>query len=160
MSYQLDIFKGQYLDPLVLKEGKKCCPVCDRPLKSFGYVLTDKLVHLAFKIADHCQAGKTIYFNPQEILDIKEIKQYHKLGYWKIIEQDSKQSWWKITKIGYRFLNGEIELPRKVWIWRGKVILKDDLLAHISRLEPCYKQLVSDWCLDYILKPYKLNLAL
>lgn len=156
MSYQQILF-SKYLDPLILKEGKIKCPCCQRKMVAYGYNLSDKLVKLAFQVVDWCSIHKTVCFNPKEVFDNELVAntQFQKLKLFGIIERTKKAGWWKLTYKGYKFLQGDIELPRKVWSFDGKVILKDDLMTHISRIEPCWKKNSNDWILDYIIQPYK-----
>ena len=125
MIYQQGLF-AEYLDPIVLKEGKKKCPCCARPMKSYGYNLDKKLVAIAFDIINHCTAKKTMNFSSEGIFgqDFYSRTQFQKLQYFGIIKRE--KGWWKLTRGGYNFLRGDKMLPRKVWVFAGKTVMEDD----------------------------------
>ena len=156
MNIQQHLF-SEYLDPIKLKEGKQKCPCCQRPVKAYGYVITDKLVNLAYEITNWCSASSKLTFSPEEVFigDYKALTQFQKLKMFGIIERTNHSGWWKLTKKGYKFLRGDIKLPRKVWVFADKVILKDDIFVSINQIEKCWKERSQDWTLDYILQPYQ-----
>lgn len=162
MKYQLGFF-SEYLDPIVLKEGKKSCPCCGRQMKAFGYTLNDDLIKIAVDIMAYCQLNKTKFFRSKDVSqDHKFLSQFQKLKLFKIINKEPKSSHWYLTKAGYSFLKGNISLPKKVWVFNNKVILEEDEFVDvgIAKQTENWKRCQLDWCLDYILHPYKNQLAI
>lgn len=158
MKYQQGLF-SEYLDPIKLKEGKTKCPCCARPMKAYGYNLDFMMVDIAMRIYQHCVRSKTPYFSPKELFagSVREYTQFQKLQYFGIIKREKNGHGWKLTWTGYKFLKGKIKLPKKVWVFRNTVVLKEDELISVFRAQPNWKVTYFDWINDYILQPYETD---
>lgn len=154
MSYQSVLF-SDYLDPIKLKAGKEKCPCCKRPMKAYGYNLDQKLVSLALDVYAYCGEKQSVAFNPKNVWpdNVSALTQFQKLKCHGIIERSGM--WWTLTKRGYKFVRGEIKLPKKVWVFDDKIILKEDEFVSVEQAEPRWKETYQDWVMDYILTPYE-----
>lgn len=103
---------------------KKTCPHCGALMVEYKHSLSKTLIRAFRKVAEHCP--KTGYFHIGEVeLAIAERTNLIKLQYWYLILKlgDSKNHGgrWLISKKGWAWLRGEIELPKHVWTYRGEV---------------------------------------
>jgi len=152
--YQQGLF-NEYLDPIKLKEGKQLCPCCSRPLKAYGYEITKELVDIGMKILEWCIGNKNYNFLSKEIFEgHKELTQFQKLQYFGIIKRLDKSMEWRLTKTGYLFLKGSIQLSEKVWVFRNKVVLREDRMIYVGQVQLDWKTRW-DWINDYILVSYE-----
>lgn len=150
MPYQDLLFK-KYLDPTRLKLGKDKCPCCGKLLRSYCKSLDQRLVQLFYEIMDSAKNG---VFNPRGVFkdDHQKINDFQKLGYWNFIERTKRNGLWSITNRGIRFVTGKIQVPKRVWVFNNKVVLEEDELVDVARVDPRWQTERRDWSLDYIPK--------
>ena len=145
---QLDIFLNRFpLDQL--KRRGTDCPFCGRQTKAYGYDLDKKLIQRLITIADHTNLSKDSWW-PKEVFG-KTDTEFNKLKYWGLIEK--VKSKWRLTGTGIRFLQKQIIVPKKVWVYDDTTISKDDELVNIEMVEPRWKYLAEHWHQDFIVPP-------
>lgn len=160
MNIQLSLFLQRF--PIEkLKQGVEC-DCCGHTFKAFGYELDQRFVGLAYKIMDYCLTNRTKQWDRRDVFgdDVIAQKIFYQLQFFGIIEP-VKQNVWELTQRGNDFLLGNITLPAKVWIhdWRRwhKPILEDDRRISVLEAEPRWKYMTSQWTLDYLLYPHRVN---
>jgi len=155
---------SEYLDPLVLKEGSKKCPCCERPLKAYGYELDGKIVEWAYIVLEWCANNGTTRFDPREVFKLWTGSDYKqavsgtpsKVKDHGIVQKTRRTGVWELTKTGYAFLHDRRRLSAKVWVFANRVVLRDDALVSVDEVDPRWKFKRSHWTMDYILQPYQI----
>lgn len=135
-----------------LRRGKDTCPYCKRPMRAYCKSLDDRLVKLAWDILIWKSKHKCKLFNPREVWgdDHQKINDFQKLSYWKIIVRTKQAGQWGLTRKGLQFLRGDIQLPRRVWVFNHKVILEEDEMTMVDNPDPRWQQYRSDYTSDFV----------
>ena len=158
---QKTLFAG-YLDPVKLKEGKEKCPCCGKNLRAYAKNLDKRLIGLAWDILIYIEKNKLERFEAKWILDDhQKINDFQKLHYWGIIEEERGSSKWRLTNKGRRFLMGEIQLPRKVWVFNNKVVLEEDEeMVNVDSVDERWQRCRLDYTMDYVPQKYQTEFNL
>lgn len=148
------LFK-EYLYPAKLKEGKTKCPCCSRVMKSFAKTLDKRLIELAWDIRIFLNKKKRERFEFCQVWeDHHKINDAQKLHYWGIIEKDGGD--WVMTYKGKRFLDGKVQLPKRVWVFANRVVEEDDVYqVRVDNADPRWQECTLDYTNDYIVQDYK-----
>ena len=157
LDYYLKLyFQKHGLNPESLKRGDSRCFMCKRPLRAYCKSLDDRLIAELFEIAVFLRKKHRKTFHAKEIWqDHNKIADFQKLGYWDLIRKTRKGGFWKLTHKGKRFLNGRIQLPKRVWVFQNKVVLQEDEYVTIVTTDPRWQEYRSDYTQDYIPLNYK-----
>jgi len=168
--YQGDVFLNNYTSEQLLKEvawrvrnepfdldlhkkGVKCL-LCQRERKAYGYELNQTMADLALRLFSYCRETGLHEFLMTEALssDIEHRSEVYKLKPLGLIERVGDK--WFITKDGMDWINDDIELPRKVWVFDDKVVYKDPIKISISQVVVNWKS-YQDWINDAVGLSYK-----
>ena len=159
LDYYMRLYFKEYLAPEKLKVGKTNCPCCGKLMRAYCKSLDDRLVKLAWDILIWRKEHKSKMFKFKEIWgeDYQTILDAQKLSYFGIIKRIKGTSKWGMTRQGLNFLKGDIQLPRRVWIFNRRVILEDELMTRVDNPDPRWQTYRSSYTLDYVPKKYILN---
>ena len=161
---QLELFG---INIVKLKAGKDKCPLCGRLCRAYCKSLDKRLIKLAWDILIWMRENKRHAFNPKEVWleDHQKINDFQKLHYFGIIERTHDSGWWKLTKKGYRFLMGEIQLPKRVWVFNNEILrdeqgnpVVEDEMVNVDNADERWQRERSDWVFDYLNYNYKLEI--
>lgn len=167
MAYQQGLFQPEsikdvvnylrekHLDPDKLIKGKDKCVLCDDSLRAYAKSLDKRLVNYLYDITGNM--SKSYIFNPRTIFndDHHKVNDFQKLHYWDFVERLKENGWWKLKQKGWGFIRGKIQVPRKLWVFRNRVILEDDDYIDISNIDPRWQIDRKDFSFDYI--PLNIN---
>lgn len=85
---------------------------------------------------------------PQSVADLDltqgEYTNFAKLAYWNLARKANpngaeRGGIWQITDTGMRFVTGQISLPKKVWVYRNEVVLKEEKTVGIEDITGGWK---------------------
>lgn len=159
--YQKGLF-SEYMDPVRLKAGKDNCPCCERPMRAYAKTLDKRLVLLAYDIVDHLEKQQKEKFKMNDVWALeadpvvahRKICDANKLHYWDLVRQEKRGGAWKITRKGYEFLTGKIQLPKTVWVFNDRVVLEDDTMVHVGNVDERWQTSRADYVFDYVPQHY------
>lgn len=140
------------LDPIKLRAGTEKCPCCGKLMRAYAKTLDKRLIDLLFDACWYMTDNKGMTFNPRIVWkdDHQKINDFQKLGYWKLIQRTKSAGHWKITDKGWNFTAGQIQLPRRVWVFNRQVILEDDEMVRVNHADPRWQTTRADYTMDYI----------
>jgi len=135
-----------------LRRGKDTCPYCRRPLRAYCKSLDDRLVKLAWDILIWRKEHKSKLFKLKEIWgeDYQTILDGQKLGYFGIIKRIKGTSKWGMTRTGLNFLKGDINLPKRLWVFGRRVIETEDEVVNVKNPDPRWQVNKCDWASDFV----------
>lgn len=164
-------FEKHSLHPESLKHGKAKCLMCGKPMKAYCKTLDKRLIILLLEIADYCRREERETFNPRSVWANDEdehhkVTDFQKLQYFKsyksgqgLIEKTARTGVWRITRLGERFIKGEIQLPKRVWVFNNEVIDMEDMeMVAVDRADERWQQYREDWASDFFPMKYTPNL--
>lgn len=145
-----DLFEKEYLAKIsanylkVLQGDGGHCPCCKRFGKYNGFTITQKnaqaLVWI-YKNGGVDDWANTAKNAPREFM---QAKTFTNMRYWGLIEphpNDKKEKkgsgYWRITQKGINYINGQMRLPKKVFIYNRKLVGYGE--QHVYFKE-CFKQ--------------------
>ena len=160
MNSQGILFR-EYLDPIRLKEGKSKCPCCGKLMRAYCKTMDKRLVQLGYDILDYLEREKRMLFKPADVwgneadtlIAHRKICDVNKLHYWKLIE--SLKGGWTLTRKGFKFLTGRIQVPKSIWVFNDEVVLEDDTMVHVGNVDERWQVERSDYTFDYIPQKYE-----
>ena len=148
-------------DPLFLDKLKKGieCWGCGRERKRYPYSLNTYLATLAEKIFIYCRDKNTNQFTAQQVFgnEVRAYKQYHKLKIFGVLKKLKSEALWELTDRGSDWIQGEIELPERVWMFDNTIMEQEDRLVSIGDVEPEWKTFRSEFLMDYIVEPHHIT---
>ena len=73
-----------------------------------------------------------------------EYTNFAKLAYWGLARKanpnnSERGGMWKITDTGMRFITGQISLPKKLWVYRNEVVLRESKQVGIEDITGGWK---------------------
>ena len=152
MCFQPDIFQQLKEDPTKVKEMVKKsgeCRFCHSLLRVRPKYLDKRLGELAWNIYKAVKGNESRSFRGDEVfISYKDICDFQKLGYFKIIEK-SGHCRWRLTYKGKRFLEGKVSLPCRVFVLNNRVVAEEEQQVTIDKLEPRWQSEHLDFVLDY-----------
>jgi hypothetical protein len=148
----------------VSPKGRKC-PLCGKLSVWRPKYLDKRLIDELMKIYNDCKERKDRGFTARGMFgDSNERLDMQKLHYWDFIES-SKSGWWKITNKGIDFAKGKIQVLEKIYISNNEVVLDEkgepvggDRMVRVNNAEDRWQQGRSDYTLDYIIAPRKIEI--
>ncbi len=143
-----------FFEPEKLKKGKDKCPTCHRLMRSYAKTLDLRLIKIFYEIAEVARQHDN-YFNPRRVFmdDHHKVTDFQKLHYWGFIEKTKKSGLWKMKQKGWQFLKGNIQVPKRVWVFNNQVVSEDDdLMVHVGNIDDRWQQGRSDWAYDFVVK--------
>lgn len=151
---QTNLFHEQEVERLI--EGKEICHECGRRKRAYAKTMDRRLVAILLKVADHCQARKTNEFDIKDIFGDSQIMtaDFRKLHYWNLVEHADRVLWYRITRDGWKFILGNLRVPKVLHIWKDKPITRSENTVAIFEAEPRWQSMKSDYTLDYLPWPF------
>ena len=155
MKLQLPlIWSPEQLTKLKSRDGVASCE-CGKPyparFKAFAKTMDSRLSGYVMDIGRFCRERKSDYFRVKDVFNQHNaIADVQKLGYFGIIERKKKSTGWTTTYMGWRFLRNEVAVPRRIWVFAGRVIDEtEDDMVRISEVSPRYQKEKMDFAIDY-----------
>lgn len=152
---QLALFEHLDRTQLKRKAGQKC-PECGTQVRWFCKTLDDRLVKQANEILTWMHETKRTTFDPDLVWE-NDADKYHKrldhnkLHYWGVISKcKGRSGWWEFTEKGMRFMRGQIQLPKRIWVWRNQAVEEDDEMTDVGSPDPRWQLTRADYANDYI----------
>lgn len=106
------------------------CPCCGQAVKRYARSISSSQIKAMSMIADSI-GGMT----SAQIM--QRSKQgggdYAKLAAWGLLDQNSATGYWHITDKGRDFLNGEIQVPKYVFFYNGRVLGRSTELVDVNQ---------------------------
>lgn len=102
--------------------AKKNCPHCGAAMVEYKHNLSKGQVGPLIKLFE--AGGGPVSITDDLHLIIGEYTNFAKLAYWGLARQQGgseRGGVWEITEKGRQFVQGDITLPRTVWVYRGDV---------------------------------------
>ena len=115
-----------------LSDGKDC-PCCGQYAKSYRRGVSGSQVK-ALMYLFQCGRG---WHHHREFADGSG--EHAKLRFWGLVEKQTEPDeaeeedktstgYWRITKLGKRFVNGEVDIPKYVYIYNNQLMHKDNFV--------------------------------
>lgn len=151
----LEELRKEFFDGLSIKSNKEesglVCRLCGRDANKRPKYLDKRLVEYLYKIYDHTKERRMRSFDPKVCLPIDQNTQndFQKLHYWNFIERSDQAGVWNITNHGIQFVKGQIQVPKKVWVFDNVVVLEDDILVDVKSVDPRWQIEHADYSQDY-----------
>lgn len=139
-----------------LIEGKEICSGCGRPKRAYAKTMDKRLVAILLKAVNHCEKNSSIQFEIKHIYGDSQIENsdFRKLHYWDLVERAGRVGHYRITQKGWKFVLGNIRLPKIVWVWKDDVIQESPETVAIFEVETRWQQIRADYTLDYLPWPF------
>lgn len=102
---------------------KELCPVCGHAIGPRKERLTRGLMVTFYKFCHQMHASKknALHLQDEVNLNKNEYNNFQKLRYHGLV-QSSDAGYWSLTETGKQFINGEVSLPRTVFVKNNRVI--------------------------------------
>jgi hypothetical protein len=116
------------------------CEHCGASLKKFWHRLTPGLVRalIKFRRAVHEKNRNSLHLyqdlTGENQLTTAEQMNWTKLRFHGLVAKAKEEKHWLITKRGAQFLNGEIEVPKRVQTFRNRVVAHDAEMVFIKNV--------------------------
>lgn len=154
------LFREAFLSPERLIKGDQVC-LCDRPLRAFAKTMDKRLVQLMKTAVDYLQKeGKQLedHFDNVAVYgdSHKLLADFNKLHCWDLVEMVRYRTY-RFTRRGLEFLFGNIQIPRKVWVYNDKgkkgkrIIIEDDEMVDVNAVDDRWQTQKADYTFDYII---------
>ena len=120
--------------------SEKICPFCGASLVERWIAITPGLVKVLVKCYENVYAKQKNLFEFNELtLNHTEYANYQKLRFHALIAKhkiggEIIEREWVITRRGFQFLRGEVQIPAKVKVFRNRVIDHDDQLVTVTNV--------------------------
>lgn len=133
------------------------CDHCGASLKKFWHRLSPGLVRSLIKfrraIHEHNRNSLHLYndLKSENELTVAEQMNWTKLRFHGLVAKAPEEKHWLLTHRGAQFLNGEIQIPKRVQTFRNHVIAKDEAMVTVKDVigEMPYFDQKSDMVFDY-----------
>ena len=151
---QVSLFHDQEVKKLIA--GKEMCRECGRKKRAYAKTLDKRLVAVLLKAVNYCEKAHSVRFDIFDVYgDSERLKaDFRKLHYWGIVENTGRYRQYEITNKGWKFVMGNIRLPKIVWVWRDEVILSSESTVAIFEVEKRWQLEKSDYTFDYLPYPF------
>jgi hypothetical protein len=121
------------------KKQIKRCPTCCAKMVEYPHSLNKNLVKFLFVLVEN---GGTVAFKQMDKLIGYNLRaNFPKLQYWGLIKKvrddltgERKGGLWAITELGRDFIQGNIDINKKVWTYRNEFVSFDGVLVGVKKL--------------------------
>jgi hypothetical protein len=107
-----------------MKEGVQC-PCCKQKVQLYEVKLSRTMVKGLATILHYREAHAPLdgwVHIPTELPELQRIRKYPKLAHWELLEESpEKAGSWRVTKTGWNFMLGRIEIPQIALVYNAKV---------------------------------------
>lgn len=113
----------------VMGEEAAICPCCERHAQLYHRKINKGMVAQLKKLYNYTRSGEYVHASVLINKGVSGSCDLHKLAYWDMIEAKEKApggaatGYWRITKQGEKFLNGDIAVPREALVFNNTVIV-------------------------------------
>ena len=109
------------------------CPCCDQRVKLYGWtLLSSMVVALAYLVKVSGVDRRPVHMNSDSVPTyVKGARSFPKLVHWGLIEP-GERGFWRPTELADQFLRGEVQVPRRVFIYNNTRVGVSDNLCDVN----------------------------
>lgn len=121
-------------------QHKERCPHCNATMTEYKHSLSKALLRCLVKLA---KAGRGD-FNLNELgMNYNQQSNFQKMRYWGLVEKADptcmKGGKWRMTDLGWSFVEGHTQLRKSAWSYRGEFVRFDGDRVYIQDLTEGWK---------------------
>jgi hypothetical protein len=122
-------------------------------MRAYTKILDKRLVDIAYEALKFCLDNHRKSFRVREVFkDHHKINDFQKLGYWNIFKRTKEG--WEMTDRTIAFLCGDLELPKKVWVFNRKVVEESEEKVRADTVTDRWQKMRLDYTMDYKGRPF------